>query len=207
MDNTSSTPSTPEPSTKTPGRMSVTEVDEAREKRKRVLLATGLASLATVVLGGGLFLAWYLTPPAMPTTAEEAMAVAKSPRFARLSDEDKRPYYDVFREQFGLNPELRRVWREDPDLRDASRDMFREMMNQRLDAFILADSLEEQQAAFGENPWGRRPRGEGRGDRPRPDASAMRDRVSDRLANGNPQHGAAMGEMIRQRRDARDRQN
>ncbi|MEM7578051.1 MAG: hypothetical protein AAF328_11335 [Planctomycetota bacterium] len=195
-----------------PGRMQVAEVDESGQRKRRRLWIGILATGSVAVLAGGAVLAWYLTPPAMPTTAEEAVAVAKSSRFARLSAEQKRPYFDVFREQFGLNPELRQVWRSDPELRDASRDMRRAMMNQQMNAFMLAD-FEEQQAMIAESPFGR-PRGGdgggGEGGRPdrggegRPDAAAMRDRMSDRISNGNPQTAAAMGEMMRARRAQRE---
>ncbi|MEM8783719.1 MAG: hypothetical protein AAGE65_12810 [Planctomycetota bacterium] len=198
-----------DPSPAKPGRMRVEEVDEIGQRRRRRLLTAALATASVVALAAGGFFAWYLTPPAMPTTAEEAIAVAKSPRFARLSKEQKQPYFDVFREQFGLNPELRQVWRNDPELRDASREMWRDMMRQRMNAFMLAD-FEEQQAMVEQSPFGRRPRraeGEGRNeDRPRPDAAAMRDRVSDRISNGNPQMGAAMGEMMQMRRQQRESQ-
>ncbi|MEM1027203.1 MAG: hypothetical protein AAGJ38_03885 [Planctomycetota bacterium] len=199
--------------TKAPGRMQVAEYDEAGHRRRRRWQTVLLASVSVLVLAGGAVFAWYLTPPAMPTTAEEAIAVAKSPRFARLSADEKRPYFDVFREQFGLNPELRQIWREDPELRDASREMWREMMNQRMNAFMLAD-FDEQQEMIAESPFGR-PRGGGEGGRSegnrdrgdgqgRPDAAAMRDRMSERISNGNPQTSAAMGEMIRARRAQRE---
>jgi hypothetical protein len=177
--------------------MSVEAVDEAAERRRRRILTAALSTVAAVVLVGGSVLAWYLTPPAMPTSAEEAMAVAKSPRFTRLSAEDKRPYHDVFREQFGLDPNLRRVWRDDPELRDAARDMRREMRDERLTAFMLAD-FEERQAMAQDRPE-RRPRGDGAGRGGPPDAASARERVSERIANGNPQMGAARGEMIRSR--------
>ncbi len=180
--------------------------DEAVRKR----VAVGAVSAAAVlVLAAGAWLAWYLTPPAMPETPEDAKAVLASARFQRLGGDAKQPYYDVIRERWGRDREFRRMVREDEDARDAARDMMRQMMGQRLDTYMLAGP--EERAAMMEEGMGfGRPRGgEGRGGREGGgppggrDSGAMRERMSDRLGNGSAQRGAAMGEMIRQRREQR----
>ncbi|CAN0462158.1 unnamed protein product, partial [Ectocarpus fasciculatus] len=101
------------------GKMRVEAVDVEGQRRRKRIVTSLLLAVSIVVLAGGGYFAWLLTPPAMPTTAEEVEMVLKSPRFQRLSKEEKQPYYDVVREQFGFNRELRQVWREDEELRDA----------------------------------------------------------------------------------------
>lgn len=196
------------------GRIRVEEIDVERLcRRKRIVMSVVMAG-SIAVLAGGAYFAWLLTPPALPTTSEEAIAVAKSPRFQRLSKEAKQPYYDVIREQFGMDRELRQVWREDEELRDAARDMFRQQMEAFSKAWMLAGP-EQRAAMTAEMPWGGRGGGEGRpprgdnadggGDRPR-DGGEMRNRMSDRIANGSAQGAAAMGEMIQARRQQREQQ-
>lgn len=203
------------------GKMQVEAVDEARLRKRKRIVTSILAVVSVAVLGGGVYFAWLMTPPAMPTTAEEAMAVAKSMRFQRLSPDAKQPYYDVFREQFGMNQELRRVWREDDELRDAARDMRRQMMEEFSKTYMLANH-EERQAMMEGMPWGRPRGGEGRSEGGGEGRGAggpggerggegrggggMRDRISDRLANGSAQGNAVMGEIVQSRRAQRESQ-
>jgi hypothetical protein len=201
-------------------RMTVEPVDVPAERRRKITRVTVLALTAAVVLGGGAFTAWYLTPPALPTTIEEAVAVASSPRYKRLSDKQKQPYLDVVREQFGsLDREERRAMiGRDEDTRDMARDAMRSMMRQYMKSYGAA-TYEQRQAMLQSMSWGRpggEPRGgEGRGERGeggeggrggwRGDPGQMRNRISERMANGNAQAMSTIGVMISERRAQQDR--
>ena len=88
----------------------VTERDLPAERRQRLRRVAAPAAAALAVLLTGLAGAWYLTPPPLPTTFEEAQRVVDSPRFQRLSRERRQPYLDVIREQFGsLDPAERQA--------------------------------------------------------------------------------------------------
>jgi hypothetical protein len=157
----------------------------------------------------------------MPDSLDGAKRLVESPRFQRLSKEQKRPYYDVIREQFGSldRAERRRLQQENEDLRQTLREAQTVMMREML--VNAATSEGEMQV-----PWRRGPRdGGGNGDRPgRPDrgegdnreerpertdeeraerAERMRDHISDRMANGDAQMNQMMREMFQQRREQR----
>ena len=141
----------------------VSEVDEAGDRRRRVRRAALWSSLAVVTLAVGGGLAWYLTPPAMPTTVAEAEALVKSPRFTRLSKKQKQPYQDVIREQFGsLDRDARRAMAEENrELAQALREARNVQMEQMLRKIALASPaerpalMEEMQQQRGRGPGGR----------------------------------------------------
>lgn len=56
---------------------------------------------AVVVLSMGVYQAWLRTPPALPQTVEDVEALFNSPRYARLSDKEKRPYQERMNEMWG----------------------------------------------------------------------------------------------------------
>jgi len=188
------------------------EVDAAAERRKKMIKAMGLSSIAVLVLAAGGLLAWYFTPPDLPTTMDEAIAVANSPRYKRLSDKQKQPYLDVIREQFGSldRGQRRAMLGDDQDARDMARDAMRAMMMKRMKAFGAA-TYEQRQAMLAQMP--QRPRGaegrgghEGRGGpggaggRGGGDPGQMSNRMSNRMANGNAQVMGTIGVWVRQRR-------
>lgn len=147
-----------------------------RLKSRKVLMV--LAVLAAVAIAGGGYYAWSITPPPMPKTADEAVALLKSDRFQRLSDKQKRQYRDRIAEVIGpLDPEKRRELMRDRELRESGggRDMMRAMMLQRATAYAQADPAERQdmitqaREQFGAMMRGRGgPRGEGDGQGNRP---------------------------------------
>ena len=193
--------------------MTVQAVDAAADRRKKTIKAVGFTSIAVMVLATGGFLAWYLTAPPMPATLDEAIALANSPRYKRLSDEQKQPYLDVIREQFGsLDREQRRAMiGDDEDARDMARDAMRAMMMQMMKNYGAA-SYEERQAMAAQMP-GRRGgppggggEGRGGGERGGRDAGQMRNRISDRMANGNAQAMGTIGLMIQDMRKNRESQ-
>ncbi|MBB6428322.1 DUF3106 domain-containing protein [Algisphaera agarilytica] len=185
-----------------PGKLSVQEVDVKAERRKALLRRGSLViggAVVVAVVGGA---SWYLTPPAMPETIEEAQALVQSPRFDRLSKEAKQPYYDVIREQYGsLDPETRKQLRaEDEKLAEAMRDA--RMIQFRSMLVGLADMPPEEREELASRFRGNRPGG----DRPEPSAEEqaeradrLRDHISDRMANGDSQMNQLMREMFSQK--------
>ncbi len=183
---------------------------------------TILITLAVVALFSGGVYAWYIMPPAMPTTVEEATALLKSDRFQRLSAHEKRDYHDRIAELFGpLDRDQRRQLMRDNDLRDAGRDMFRDMMLKRAQTFAIASPAErdamiaEDMARFdgmrGQRPQGERPQ-RPEGERPERSeeerAERQRERneqMEDWVNNGNGQDWALIREYWQNIRDRRPR--
>ena len=186
------------------GQFEVTQVDEFAERKTRRWKVAGLAVASLAILVAGIATAWYLTPPPMPTTLEQSQALAQSIRFHRLSDEQKQPYLDRIREQFGsLDRDARRaLLNEDERLRTLMRSAWFQMFEQRVRQFGLADQEERRQMVEQFSQMRRRS-GPDRRPQRNWDPAAMRNRMSDRLANGNPQVTAYIGEMVRERRRQR----
>ena len=196
---------------RTPGGISVSDHDLAGERRARRLKAGLVIAAALGVLSLGAAGAWYLTPPPMPGTLAEADALVTSPRFTRLDAEQRQPYLDVIREQFGsLDPERRRAMRDG----EAARMARGQERDERMAAFSVM-TYEERQAMG--SPWGNRgdrpgrsggPGSPGAGGRPggegeRRGGGPSRERLSDRMQNGNAQNMANIGEMVNHMRDGR----
>lgn len=197
-----------------PAKFEVQDVDVRAERRRKRLKVGGAVLASAVMLGLGLGAAWYFTPPAMPTTIDEARQMVNSPRFERLSKQQKQPYYDVIREQYGsLDRDTRRALREDDEkLRETMREARTIQMREML--VKAAEGDEEMVMPFG-RPRGDRP---GQGDTPRSErperpeptdeekaerAERMKEHISDRMANGDAQLNQLMREMFSQRREER----
>jgi len=189
-----------------PGQIKVQNVDVKAERRQRVRRRGGLFVAGLVLLAVAGAALWYFTPPAMPESIEEARAMVNSPRFDRLSQKAKQPYYDVIREQYGsLDRDERRQLREaDEKLSEAMRDartiQMRAMLVQL--AEMTPEERDAMMATFGRG----RPGGPPSGDRPKrtPEEQAaraerMRDHISDRMANGDSQMNQLMREMFSQK--------
>ncbi|BAM03501.1 hypothetical protein [Phycisphaera mikurensis] len=181
------------PDAQPPGRLSVSAHDVAGERRTKRLKSLAIVAAGSIVLAAGAAGARWLMPPPMPATLADAEALVASGRFQRLSSEQKRPYLDVIREQFGsLDPEQRRALRGS----EAARAARGRERSERLAAFSVMTHAQRQ--AMG-NPWAARPeRPEGRGER-----GPSRDRLSDRMQNGNAQDMATIAEMVNQMREHR----
>ncbi|MEX0744535.1 MAG: hypothetical protein WD118_02940 [Phycisphaeraceae bacterium] len=114
---------------------------------KRKILAGVLAVLAMGVLGSGVYWTVLNTAPPMPDSLEAAQAMLTSARFQRLPEERKLAYYDRINElRRDMDPadmgELWRRMREDPSLREATRDMMEQMVVDRARRLALADAAE-----------------------------------------------------------------
>ena len=196
----------------------VSEIDEAADRRRRMRRAGFWSFLGVAVLAVGGALTWYLTPPAMPTTLAQAQALVSSPRFNRLSKQQKQPYQDVIREQFGsLDRDKRRAMaQENQQLAKALRDARHVQMEAFARKFALADPS-ERAALLAEMPRrgpggrerGARPDGEGQGNdgqRQRPEGAdgdgpsperleRMRERVNERMTEGSAQTTQLISEI------------
>ncbi len=190
----------------------VADVDVKAERRRQRLKAAALsvASVVVLIVGGGA--AWYFTPPAMPETLEQARAMVNSARFQRLSQEDKRPYMDTIREQFGSldHDERRKMMENDEAMRNAMRDARTAQMDEMVKKWAMMPA--EQRAGF--SMWGnrgeRRERPE-REDRPEPTEQEKAERaqrgkemINDRFANGDAQANQLIGEFFHERRKHRE---
>lgn len=198
------------------GRMTVTEVDVKAERRWRRLKIWGGTLGAFVILAGGSGMAWYLTPPAMPETFEQAQAVVESPRYQRLSKDAKQPYLDVIREQFGsVDREVRQaLMRENEAMRQALRESRDAERDAYTKAYVLAtpeqrEAMNQEREAEREARRGERGGGEGRGGggegRGRGDGPSN-ERVNERATNGSAQNSQLRGEMRAERRKQKEAQ-
>ncbi|MEM6333601.1 MAG: hypothetical protein AAF823_09720 [Planctomycetota bacterium] len=192
--------------------------------RKR-LRAGGLGVLGASVLAGGVYVWWVNTPPGLPGTLDEAVAVYASSRYANLP-ESRKPDY-ALRTQALLadaTDEERRAFfkavASNDDVREAAWDTRRAAMLERAKAYALADEaareamLDEVAAEFAQMrdamraAWAeRRAQMEAMSEEERAASRAERAaewaaRMEEMAASGNPQEGRLIRSMMR---DARGR--
>jgi hypothetical protein len=180
-------------------------------KLKRTILAGVLAIAAAAVLATGLYITWIRTPPPMPQSIEDAIALMDSPRYQRLNEQQRRPYTDqMFKLGQSLTPEQRAALRDrmkdNPAFTRNRREMGAEwMLNQARD-FAKADDFKRRQVlnqiiAMQEAAAGR---GERRGPPREGQARAEHDAwMQEKIEHGDPQRQAYMSEFwkaLRQRR-------
>ncbi|MEO1237074.1 MAG: hypothetical protein AAFX76_09825 [Planctomycetota bacterium] len=185
-----------------PSKIQVQEIDVKAERRRKTMRATFVSAGAIAVLGVAAGAAWYFTPPAMPETIEDAQALVESSKFARLTKQEKQPYLDVIREQFGsADPDTRRqLIRENEAMRDA----LRASRNAEREAFIkqyVLASPAERDELMQEMRERRAERGD-RGERGNRGNGPSDERINDRATNGSAQNSQLFGEMRMQRRRA-----
>lgn len=112
-------------------------------RRNKIILISVLVPVAVVSIVAGSYRAWLATPPALPQSAEEAIATIGSPRFERMPDYRKREYVEQARRLMRDLPEdertkMRQSLRSDPNVRDAMGQVMRQMMVERATAFARA---------------------------------------------------------------------
>lgn len=189
---------------------------------RRKVLTVGLAVAAAVCLAVGGYAAWLLSPPPLPRTLPEAVALAKSARYQRLDAPTRAQYLQRMQNLFqSSDPENRRaIWeqvRDDPEARQALGQMTEEMMGLRLQAFAKADAAgrrqildeaidqwEARRTQMANRP-ATRPAGE-RGPGPGGPNGAGGDRMArmrERMQKGNPQQQALMREFMRAMQERR----
>ncbi|MEM1107464.1 MAG: hypothetical protein AAGH99_02110 [Planctomycetota bacterium] len=180
-------------------RFRVQDVDIVAERRKRRRKKITWSMIGTAIITMAAAAGWYLTPPAMPETIEEARLLVNSLRFDRLSKQAKQPYLDVIREQYGSldHDERQRLREEDEKLRDAMRDarniQFRAML------VGLAEMDPDQRAEMMQR-FGPPRRPERTPEEEAEQSERLRNFIGDRVANGDSQMNQLMREMFSQRR-------
>ena len=196
--------------------LQVRDVDESAERRRWWLTRGAAGAAAVLLVAGAAAAAWYLAPPAMPETIEEATALVESRRFQRLSNLEKQPYHDVIREQFGsLDRQQRRAMRQENEaLAEAAGEGWARQMKAMAIAYANADEAERARMEAGfraMRPRGERPRNDGERQRPRGDGgnggddgndpdrrNRVRDHINDRLTNGDAQMNQLFGEFMKE---------
>lgn len=178
--------------------------------RKKIIVAVTLL-IAVGVLVSGIYAAWLMTPPDMPTTPEEGLALLTSPRFERLPEYRQKEYVSAIRAQLEELPREERhalieQLRTDDETRDALREIHREEMMDRMRRFAKATPEEREEildeAAEEMRRW-RAPRPERSDDAQRGGGESgrrrgrgrMREHIEDRVEHGNPQNIGLMREF------------
>ena len=182
-----------------------------------------LLPLAVASVTLGIYFTWRATPPALPETMDDALALVRSSRYQRLPEYRRREYLShIHGLMEGLDEEQRQIMREaardDPLLREALGQARRHEMMERTKDYARAtpdEQLKILDAMIDRMEAGRRgrPEGQRRGADGRPpsgDGGSRRqraqERIKQRIEQGNPQHMALIGEFfraLRARREAR----
>ena len=187
---------------------------------RKTILVAAVGLIAAGTLATGSYYAWLVTPPALPQTVEEALAQMGTKRFERMPEYRRREFIEHARGLMEAIPaeDLRRMLQEaraEPSVRAAMGQVWRATMVQRATDLatatpaertkLLDEAIEQMEQWRGSR---RRPRDanqrsaedrEGRRGR-------MRERIKNRIEQGNPQTAALIGEYfraIRQRRQER----
>lgn len=127
-------------------------MDATWSKRKKLATTILACVCGGAALTFGVWKAWSMTAPGLPSTAKEAVAIINSARFDNLDDSRKEQYFEeasrLFRQ---LSDDERKALRDDPRFRDAMMKLREDEMDQRAEKFAR----------------GEKPDGPG-GDRPQP---------------------------------------
>ncbi|MEO0588738.1 MAG: hypothetical protein AAF078_13995 [Planctomycetota bacterium] len=195
------------------------------ESTRKRLFAGGLGVLGASVLAGGVYVWWLNTPPGLPSTLDEAVAVYASARYENLPQSRKPDY--ARRTQALLSDatdEQRQAFfkavSSNEDVRDAAWDTRRAAMLERAKEYALASKAEQEamldqmaaemmamreamRAAFAERRAEREAMSEEERAQERAERmAAFAERMDQMAASGNPQEGRLMRAMMR---DARSR--
>jgi hypothetical protein len=182
------------------------------DRTKRWLRVGVLGVVAAAVLSGGIYLTWLWTAPPIPQTMDDAIALLASPRYQRLTEQQRRPYIDQM-QKLGreLSAEEKRALRDrmkdDETLRRSGREIGTEWMLERAREFAKADDFQRKQML--DRIIGMQEMASNRGQRaggPPRDGKARAEHdawMRDRIEHGDPQRQAYVGEFwkaLRQRR-------
>ncbi|RMH30390.1 MAG: hypothetical protein D6693_00570 [Planctomycetota bacterium] len=183
-----------------------TPIDAGWSKRKKIAVACASVGVALAALAGGASYHQLTRPPALPTTADEALAVLASDRFDRLDEERQRQYAaEAGRLLRALPPDQRRALARD----EANREALAKTMQEMFDEVARRFARGQEPSA---PPQERRGPREGRpGFNPEditPEQRAqMRERMVERLneqmaqaaESGNAQDSGLRAEMMKRR--------
>lgn len=191
---------------------------------KKVILAGGLAVVALATLCVGYYVWWSMQAPPMPETVDDVKALMADSRLQNLPEERRAAYagraFEITRSlPADERRDLFRSMGDDEFARRQMRIMMEARMVERAQAYALATP--EEKLAILQNademmrdmrppgpPPGER-RGEGNregGDRQGPPRGNRGDRMLQRAATGNPQHGQMMKEFFVSLRKYRESQ-
>jgi len=182
--------------------------------------------LAVASVAGGTYLTWLWTPPPLPETVEDAIAVVASKRYQRLPEYRQREYLSHLKNLMeAMDPTARSAaldkTRDDPVVRKAMGSMRRHEMMERVTAYAHAtpearivlldtmiDRMEKRRAGWQHRREGQRPGPSNRSDRTETERTSRRARAQNRIKThieqGNPQHMALIGEFFRALRARRE---
>ncbi len=182
---------------------------------RRILLTMCLLVASVGVLGAGVYLVWLRTPPPMPATIDEAVALIDSPRFARLAESRRQPYVQRMTELMaGMGSlemsALRQRFREDASLHAAARELGMSFLAEQARRYVHASEPERQlilDRAMAMPLSRGRSSSAGESDRGRPSRQWDRSRHQSLIERGNPQDQAYIQEFWRAIRERRRQQN
>ncbi|MCB1282247.1 MAG: hypothetical protein KDB18_12075, partial [Salinibacterium sp.] len=199
-------------------------IDAEWSKRKKVVVSSVAGTLAVAGLAWGLYSFITTRPPSMPTTAEEAVLALASDNFDRLDGERQNAIRtQAVRLMVEAPEEERQRLRETIELSEEGRQQLREAFMEDMVRKFARGEGNPWEAMMRGGPGGPRPQGErtgdgrpgggersGEGGRPggpggggeggdgpsRADRQAeFRSRIQERMASGNSQTMALMGEF------------
>lgn len=188
-------------------------IDQNWSQRRRLVVAVGATVVSLVVLATGVWFMRANTPPKLPKTFDQAVAVMNSSKYRNLDSNRKQQYAEAAIELMRDLPEQERQdLFKNEDARQAIRAAFTQQMDDMARRLARGESLENlmsdrpSRRRGGPRPEGRR-RAEGdtrdgQGDGSR--AQRMAGRIGNAVQTGNAQRNALRGEMMQQMRAARD---
>lgn len=190
-----------------------------KPKTKRIISGSLLATVALAVLAGGAYYTWLTTPPAMPTTVEEAAAVLRSPRYLRLPQTRRFDYVQRASELFDKAPpeqkkEMMQLARKDTQSRDAMQQAMQDRMYLEVRNYVLADDFDrrtiiDRVVAMQEMAIGQQRKRQAQAKPPTPEQQKARDerrqqrqqefmsQLQKQYEQGNPQFQAYFGEFLK----------
>lgn len=184
-------------------------MDASWSPKKKKVVGISCVVGAVLMLGGGAWAMVASSPPRLPRTAQEAVAVMASGKFKGMSEQRKAQYTEEAGRLFrGMTEEDRRSLFRDEKTREAMRAMMEERMTDAAKKFARGESME---GIWGQRPTGPRP--EGRPERPEGERTPpteeeraqrmeqararMTESMKNQVMTGNAQNGSLTGEMFK----------
>jgi hypothetical protein len=117
---------------------------------KRTFLVIVLCSVSIGSVAGGIYYWWLHTPPPMPKTIDDALAVVQSPRYKHLDESRRQAYLEKARAIFDALPPQDRLQvidrvQADPTLERAVRQAREDWMVTQFRQYLAADKAKRQQ--------------------------------------------------------------